>query len=786
MLRARFERELGFYEISDGAVFTENYNETLDSGTIMIQQIRGKIRIEPYDMVIIDSYENGLALNTRRFLVDTYACTQTSLNPPIYKYEITLFSETKALEGIILPNLSITKRLRSANIKVYEALSNYLEIYGQKILSNGVYVNRWSFSNNVVSKFSDIECPEMQWNTPTLREVITGLMMVADCIPVVHNNVIDYIDISAVDETEPDLSGINYIQESQSSEDYVSELKMDLVNVANNSKIDGYFLPDDRTEIVERIGFRNNEDYLLTTENIRLQTTYPIWNIFYCKAYVPISIDIRYTTAGGSSDILRDIPITPDGIVITNYILEYREWQTKDVYYGDWSGNTAQLSTTYRNTCLYYTRGVNNIYNFNAKAESDWLFIHDAKSIIELIADLEMAQPTFSSSLQAAAEQYIIDNYPGATFVGIGSPTPTTGPVYIQSTFELSYEPVDTCTFLASKMPIPKHCRQVVDNQTNSYINVENQGLLEYMKANRLGNKMALINGRYYCDEEDMPQLSQKINDKIIFKKEISYYNNYINVNYLATENYVLRNYFTGVKSKLRNTPILNGNEAFVRADIVKFYVNIGINTINDGHKLIPSYTDTDWYLMNFNYCAIQFNKNTLDETAGNFSTGIIPSNTEYGGTPYNTNAIMKEFTKHVVKDKTVIFTIKMNDNRYDGNYVSDYEALVPGSQTNTRTEQKGIGYTDDNGEVYGCYICFYNDIGTGFSNEMATRGLKPLINAGMTINGTDGLQLNSADLVAKIPVVLKKDNKEITQISIQFEINDEADDIYIGRSDMR
>ena len=92
------------YQIAQGATFVDNYNETLDSGTIILPQLDSEIEIEPFDLVKI----TGDNIKTRFLLVDTYTCTQTCLNPAIYKYEITLCSLIKKLEGIILPNLTIT------------------------------------------------------------------------------------------------------------------------------------------------------------------------------------------------------------------------------------------------------------------------------------------------------------------------------------------------------------------------------------------------------------------------------------------------------------------------------------------------------------------------------------------------------------------------------------------------------------------------------------------------------------------------------------------------------
>ena len=758
------------YPISDGAVFIENYNETLDSGSILIQQLPAKIDIEPYDVVVIESYDSDITINTRRMCIDTYTCTQTSLNPPIYKYEVSLFSETKSLEGIILPSLSIRKRFSGHVLSVYEYIERYNDLYGPKHYENGVLVNTYTLSSEIAN-FTN-QCPEMQWNQPTFREVLNDLMMVYDCIATLKDNVIGCINVSITGNEITDYEGINYIQESQNSDDYVSELKMNLVNAANNSIISN----QDYTQIVENIGFRNDESYLLTTENMLLQTNLPIWKIFECKMIlndVACKVVYKDNTTGLDTEVSANLDLSID---LTPYILEHAEWLTKDVYYGAWtSGSGLTLDTNYRNMCLYFKRGSKNIENFNLKVNTSFLFINNTYSVFSLILNSTEMQDEINSVGELFYNLNIKPLNPDTTYRysyyqhSIGMDI---GSYYKSAEFSVKYEPIDECVFTATKDGFKTHKRQVIDHQTNSYIDINRQGLLEYLKANRLGNQMALVNARYYKDESDIPALADKINNKIIFRKEISVYNNYINVNYLTTENYVLRNYFTGVKSKLRSWRILSGAEAFVRADLVKFYVNSNIqdkvDTVNNEY-LIPSHDSLQWYLDNFKYCTLY----TIDKNGY-----YLPQQTAYAGTNYNVNTIQVEFSKHKIGNKTIIFTIRMLDNRYAGNYVSNYNG------TDGRVEQKGTKYTDDDGEIVDAVFCFYNRYNGVYigNDETVDRALKPLVHSGAIIGGSNGNTFNSADMVAKIPVRLYKDNKEIMQVSIQFEINEDANDIYLGK----
>lgn len=752
MIRATLLHNNQSYDVADGAVFTENYNETLDSGTIIIQQLTNKMNIEPYDKVRIFSTDNRLI--ERVMCVDSYVCRQTSLNPPIYGYNITLMSETKILETLLCPSLSITKNWASPRT-VYHYIQQYCELFGK---------NKFTFNSvSLISKFNHTECPEMQWNHPTLREVLNDLMMVVDCIPILKNGELSFIDISNIgSEISSDKrSGINYITTSRSSDDFVSDIRMNLVNVANNTE-------ENCTHIVEKIGFRNDSSYLLTTENMQLQSNFPIWKV---KKLIFDYLLVVNITASNDSHGHIEVHYKPTlecSRDITEFVLEHDEWLTKDVFYQGF-GDTSDISLNadYRNRCLYYTRGAKNIENFNDKVESTLLWIDNSKFVWEMMQN----DPANEAIIETYARKWLSENHPDFAFVACSSSPGS----FKHAQFQLEYDAIDECVFEATKDTFPRNRRTIIDNQTNSYVDARKQGFLEYLKANRLGNEIALINGVYKewgrNTETLIPQLAEKIDDMIIFRKEITFFKSYIGVNYQATKNYVLQNYFTGVKSKIRSWRVVSGKEAFVRGDFVKFFVNNNIDTYSDENMLIPSYSSVQDYLDNFKYCAIQ----TVD------SNGVVrPENTEYNEELFDTNGIMCEFTRHIVGN-SVVFTVRMNDNRYAGNYVSNYYG------ENERVEQKGISYTDSNGEFVGAILYFYNDytpnVFTGGYNPdyLPSMALKPLISIGTEQGDDDERNLKGSDMVAKIPVRIYKDNKEILQISVQFEINENANNIFVG-----
>jgi hypothetical protein len=670
-------------------------------------------------------------------------------------------SQIKDIEGIICPNLRITKVAnRTRSITHY--LEQYISEYSPLILNDeGKYESKYTLSTEAYNRFNQVECPEMQWNQPTLREVLNDLMMVDDCICVLINNEISFIDVS-VSKGEASKDNINYIIKSRSIDDYVSDIRMNIVNGIDS----------EHSTKVEQLRFRNNNVYILGSNTIQLETSFPIWNIKSLKAtvYLETGATVIGTDEVGIETRIRVPAGTALTIDLTPYVLEYDEWKTKDVYYSGFTYTDMALSSDYQNTSLYYVRGGNKILNWDNQQTSQFLFIKNTTSVYELVL---YSTAFYDRLIEIAKEQepgyvtYEYGDYPinPADFKGDGN--------FNFFDFEIEYDAIDNCTFSATKSPMPNHRRTVIDNQSNSYVNISKQGKLEYSKANRLGNQVSIYNARY-SNESDIIDVGYSLDDNIIFKREISIFKHYVDVNYYATKNYVLRDYFTGIRAKKRSWNIVSGEEASIRAELLKFYVNentsinrgVYINNVLQTYK-IPDYTIEE-FVNSLNYCAIRFNLG---------SSKYQPQNIEYeDGNTYNVNAYLVEFTKHVVGN-SVLLTIKMLDNTLVGKYIYNYldslQVNRPSDYTGNfigGTLQKNASYTDSNGEFIGGTIFFYDEKNDTSENEIF---LRPAINRANNFPNSPILQ---------IPFTIHKDNSEIFQISIQLEVNEEANDLFIGK----
>ena len=127
------------YPVVNGSVFNEEYSETLDSGTIVLSQVSKKDRlsyIKPYDFVRVYDKSGNTGFD-KVFLVDNFDEKENNIEEHVFGYTINLMSETKLLEKIQCPNLTITHTLdkngRVVKKTIYEYIDQYMRLYVPKI-----------------------------------------------------------------------------------------------------------------------------------------------------------------------------------------------------------------------------------------------------------------------------------------------------------------------------------------------------------------------------------------------------------------------------------------------------------------------------------------------------------------------------------------------------------------------------------------------------------------------------------------------------------------------------
>lgn len=777
------------FAIDEGSVLRMCKNETLDSGTIIINNLTLPLEIEPLDRVYLTDESSRFSFLPRYMLVDDFIETIVCLNPLIYRYDIKLMSETKLLETIVCPSLKITKLFNQTPRTIYDYLKRYNNMFGGQIRVvdptesiSYVFTNKFVFSTRLIEKFQNIECPEMQWNEPTLREVFNDLMMVKDCIPVLQNGVIDYLDLSEVKNDISTNPRINYITRSQSSTDYISKLRINLRNALQTNK-DGII----NSSFTENISF-NSEDYYQTTDNVIIKTQHPIYklkHLYFC--WVGADIGTSQSASTIAFTTYKYDLCNVDGTFTQNstnekisYVSEQQEYQAKKIAYKQEDLPSAANyieRAGYQNTTFYYTRGSNEIKGFTNLTKVGWTgILPDTTALQYLITSI--------------AYYWENDNITGSYDCPIASGSgriPQTTPF-----FQVEYESIGNCLVEVSKGLKPSNDRVVTDNQTNSYIDSYSQGFLEYQKANRLGNLELRINARLIGSDYSTYniEVGDYYKDSVIYQCEYQLYKGHVEINALATKDYVLRNYFTGVKAKIRSWKILDGNEALIRHELNQAYLEFSYKVKTEEIK--GKWLNTITYFCSpllasntiapIKHCAVRTTTDNGDH---------YPSSTNQR---YEVGLIVREI------GNSITFTFGFEDN-----YQVGYGYLLDTTHINVYTggtkQQEYIyldrstftvgvpsnpyRYVDDNGEMVDLVYDLYTQDAittqeTGLTADYSKQLIvdtysKPLIGTTyQQITNNVKLSLNSG--------IIDKDNAEVLMLTTQIEFCSDTNDIVFTR----
>ena len=258
------------FELVSGFTITQEFNETLDSATIIFRADH-RLNIKPYDEC---AFDNGLVM-----LVDNFVETQESLEQQRFLYTVNLMSLTKLLEKIQLPNKAITHSLVSGQKEIITFINEFLTLYTPKIkmLAGETWEYKPLFVNKLDSEKYSVKCRDLIFSKPTLRQALTTLMLQVGCIPILVKNTetneieLRDLDFRAKGNNITTLDQYcNFITRSNASDSYVNILK-----TANENVLD-----DENVVISELLGFRDSANvFIKQKENLILRTRFPIYDV---------------------------------------------------------------------------------------------------------------------------------------------------------------------------------------------------------------------------------------------------------------------------------------------------------------------------------------------------------------------------------------------------------------------------------------------------------------------------------------------------------------------------
>ena len=823
------------YDLVVGSVFKEELNETLDSGSIIISNVEQdrKLELEPYQYVYIYDTESDFE---KYFIIDNFIENYVNLDTPYYEYTIALMSETKLLEKIQLPNRTIRNPLDAPQLKVNELIGQFCKLYIPSVKYFNKDSNTWSYQQIIdyqsvidVNSIFNVDCPDMEFNHPTLRQVLTSLMQVVGCLPRVINHKLTYINLR-LEPTEFIIpNGRKYIvSTSNSSDSYNTSIQTLGENIVGENNIVKN----------ETLGFRDVENvFLKHTENLKLTTEFPIKEIKSLKMNVPVNFyfgmgvihlgdtfisnnfvydnNLTKTKIGFeiyySSDLGNDIELrycfekvsylnNEFGKVIYQVLTRseiYQETATKSIVnesyvysntlkdnqdynlivielrkgndYGyylisvdnvyhfymptlyivdltslvfetqkrklqrtdlTYSPETIEDMSKYYYTTLEYTYGNNDISGFSQEYDYvEWygkyqnILISNIatiyKSNLDYLGELEdriikyyfTLMPNDKAKFRIDRTDYnIIDNVLNASL----SP-------YSAYTFNITYIPFNNVNLKFDKSKdIPLSLTQL-DNQESAIPSLTAFALREQEKVERIGNNVVKINASNITNLSEINDLNTKYNDSIIFSKEIAYYEDFCNVNYIATKDYVLKNYFTNIQTKYRAYRYVEYANTVLRIENRKYYVYLNEKSFNGSDTLgVGNLTDkqnrkkkiNDYFLGNLVnqetiFDTLDYNiKATTDDKMFRNDLSIIKFNNNIalnyrdfdsvsGGIGIENPATVKNLGGYIQKWYN---RDGLNYNTYNGTYFVDF-SFIP----NFGTELENLFLTEEN------LLAYYN-----------------------------------------------------------------------------
>lgn len=726
----------------------------------------------------------------KHFLV--YQYTEERLNPVknVYKYVIELCSETKKLETIQLPNVSVTQPLNiDLKKSVFDYIKQFLDLYNPKVKTatgnrTWIYQDKYTLDDSLRDIYKDVYCPDFSLDNPSLRDVLSQLFLVKDRIPYVKDDKIYAMDITA---RIGDFStkNVTSIKGSRSYENHADNLKRTYSDALSGKNT---------ARRIEYLGFRNSENALMTLSNMRVETQFPIYKInkiymcYYKKAHIykDVIVDgISTPTKTRDMVFLCRQDITP--------LVKIE--QERQVLSQDWNNfndekpagsNCIEEMAQYKLCTVGYSIGSNIISGWGTeyKYPKGWWDI--TATYIENIFNVIDINKPFGIYTYG----YVAENLGEGEYISVDvneNPldnliTPFTGSARLKSFFFIvDYEGFYNGTVITSK-DVDRDDISINDNSSSSLTLLEKDGLFQKEKANRFGNMAYTIEAIYDSLDEVQELGSVYDDDIIIYHREISIFSKFVKVLYYGTKDYVLKNYYTSVYAKHRPYALMDYGQSVKRAENRKMYVLISKEKLYYEDRLETEQT-TPLEFKNFGEENGSFSY--LDDimsfaTPSNKLTSIdrfeFPKKINYGFMKHQ-NDIYACDMNTFINGYSLCFNLSMSDNISAGNYIKE-----------ANPEMNLLAPEDDRTGSVQDFYSVVDSLETGFTEKMefwATHISQSENFDDVVFEYRSGIENTLYDKLFALPKLINvseeenkiggeykicKDNKEVIDMTFQIE----------------
>lgn len=179
----------------------------------------------------------------------------------------------------------------------------------------------------------------------------------------------------------------------------------------------------------------------------------------------------------------------------------------------------------------------------------------------------------------------------------------TTGS-YATMFFDITYQPIASPVLRFTRKGSGGLPIEQLDSKQDGLSSVERVSDSEYDTIARLGSDVVCIHARI-PDESSLVALDTTYGDYTIFKRTISYRANFLEVDYYASKNYVIKNYFTSIITKYRAYQYVDFNQSVTRLESIHSFLEIrenqalpagtSMNVSEDGEQANSDYRPKDY-----------------------------------------------------------------------------------------------------------------------------------------------------------------------------------------------
>lgn len=709
-----------------------------------------------------------------------------------YKYKIDLMSETKLLEKVILPNISITQPISGRKRTIWYYLKQFVDLYSPKIKMASSIDNQWIYTpkfqmddreseeneTNVyiqepVKKIFDdyTFAPELSLTAPNLRDVLSRLMIVKDCIPIVRNGVIYAMKISKTHGIfQTDRQHFSWISGGMDSSNYSTAFRREYGNAIsqNNS-----------THMIEYLGFRCRENALMTLDNMYIETRFPIYKINHLYMCFYKRIKVRNFETNQVYDKLVLIKQDISRLVLQNVV--------RDTLAADWTaitnGTIDHASPATLSQWKVFTLG----FDIGSNRITGW---GEEISYIKDKLAWQQSKYTYIETIMTAMDRYRIFGMSGNQFLAANEElyyadyfwedcvvTPNNSgnitDIFKTLFFQMDYIGMYSGAVVHAKENADNDDLQTSDNCSSALSILEVDGLFEKEKANRIGNEDTSFIARFSNVDEMNNTYNDIVGAKwdkhpnvIIYHREYQIYDDCVIANFAGTEDYVMKNYFTTVFAKYRTYSYASYTESINRAE-------------NDRYLLVLS-DDSCYYeeeansngLVKISSILSAFSKSDIGEDF------VVRFDNQINAGFFAFTDGNKYFSdvNQFVAGMSLCFNIKTFDPIVNGNYISSLNCYTSGVLGTNKYVGSTQGWykmpvteTDGFVERIGCYFGNFSEESFIKSNILWSDN-----------SSTDEL----FNPLFKLPLALRepnfkfgkeynicKDEKEILDFTLQYEV---------------